>query len=186
MLYPHLWYKFNLHILPKSFGANIQHKYIFWNIYIPQLCARRANRNYPTYIHPPNCLHDVSNQNIYQTDIYSPNCWQYSIQIYISTKLYSPTLQLQLVLAWYIKYQNIYSTDIFSPNCWLHISNKKFSLLKKLKAYKKAFCGQETEPSNICMWLFLFNFNVKCMIYVVQFPSTYQTFATSTPPLLKM
>ena len=77
VLYPHLWYKFNLHILPKSFGANIQHKYIFWNIYIPQLCARRANRNYPTYIHPPNCLHDVSNQNIYQTDIYSPNCWQY-------------------------------------------------------------------------------------------------------------
>ena len=180
--------KIQLTYSPKIVWSKYQKQiYILKYIYSPTLRPKGKQKlpNF-TFIPPTVCM--MYPTRIYIKLTYIPQIVGsiYSIQIYISTKLYSPTLQLQLVLAWYIKYQNIYSTDIFSPSCWLHISNKKFSLLKKLKAYKKAFCGQETEPSNICMWPFLFNFNVKCMIYVVQFPSTYQTFATSTPPLLKM
>ena len=36
------------------------------------ICARRANRNYPNYIHPPNCWHDISNTNIYIQLTYTP------------------------------------------------------------------------------------------------------------------
>ena len=126
---------------------------IYFEIYIfPNSAPEgRTETTQLTFIPPTVCM--MYPTRIYIKLTYIPQIVGsiYSIKIYISTKLYSPTLQLQLVLAWYIKYQNIYSTDIFSPNCWLHISNKKFSLLKKLKAYKKAFCGQETEPSNICM-----------------------------------
>ena len=48
------WYIQYQHIFSKLLAANIRYKYIFLKMYIPQLCARRAHRNPPTYIYPPN------------------------------------------------------------------------------------------------------------------------------------
>ena len=110
---------FNLHIyiLPKLFAAYIQHRYIFQNIYIPQPCARRAHRNYPTYIHPPNCWHDISNTNIYIQRTYIPQIVGsiYSIQIYISTNLYSQTPAPEG--------RTETPTIHPAPKCWPDISN---------------------------------------------------------------
>ena len=62
----------------------------------------------------------------------------YSIQIYISTNLYSPTVYPKGAqkLQQYVQPPSfgliypiptyMYSTDIYSPNCWLHISNNIF------------------------------------------------------------
>ena len=62
-------------------------RYILKYIYSPTM--------HPTYIHPPNCWHDISNTNIYTQLTYIPQIVGsiYSIQIYISTNLYSPTLR---------------------------------------------------------------------------------------------
>ena len=75
----------------------IQYNYIFLKMYIPQLCARRAHRNPPTYIYP---------QIVGML---------YPMQIYIFKNVHSLTLCLKGTQ----KPSNLHS----SPKCWHDISN---------------------------------------------------------------
>ena len=52
------------------------YKYVLSKMYISQPCARRANRNYQTYILPPRVgmIYPIPT---YSTDTCSPNCWQH-------------------------------------------------------------------------------------------------------------
>ena len=96
---------------------------------------------HPTYIHPPNCWHDISNTNIYTQLTYIPQIVGsiYSIQIYISTNLYSPTLRpkgaqkLQQYMQRDISNTHIYIQLTFIPQivgCIYPITNLYFLNVK--------------------------------------------------------
>ena len=155
--YPTPTYIFNLHILPKLFAAYIQHKDIFWNIYIPQPCTRltfiprTVGMIYPipTYIlnwhiFPKLLAAYIQYKYIFQ-QIYIPqHCAQRAHRN--SNNTCSPQ-----VSAWYIQYPRIYSTDIYSPNFWLHISNNKFIFFKCERHTRRSlFFGWGGEGTPIC------------------------------------
>ena len=138
------------------------------------ICARRANRNYPTYIHPPNCWHDISNTNIYIQLTFIPPIFGSicSIQIYISTNLYSQTLRLKgaqklqqyiqppSVGLIYIQYPHMFSTDIYSPNCWLHICPTRYLYLKNVKGILEGPVWSRIRVvQNICAYMPFLSFH---------------------------
>ena len=85
---------FNLHSSPKCWHDIFNTNIIFKNVYSPTLRPKGAQK--PSNLHSsPKCWHDISNTNIYIQLTYIPQIVGsiYSIQIYISTNLYSPTLR---------------------------------------------------------------------------------------------
>ena len=127
-----------LHILPKLFAAYIQHKDIFWNIYIPQPCTRL------TFIPPTVGMIYPIPTYILNWHIFPKLLAAYIQYKYIFQQIYIPqhcaqrahrnsnnTCSAQ-VLAWYIQYPHIYSTDIYSPNFWQHMFNTNIYFNKSI------------------------------------------------------
>ena len=149
------------YILPKLFAAYIQHKRIFWNIYIPQPCTRltfiprTVGMIYPipTYIlnwhiFPKLLAAYIQYKYIFQ-QIYIPqHCAQRAHRN--SNNTCSPQ-----VSAWYIQYPRIYSTDIYSPNCWLHLSNNKFNFFKcERHTRRSCVVKEQSRPIYMCIHAF--------------------------------
>ena len=168
---------FNWHYIPQIVGSISDTNIYFKKSYSPT-CARMAHRNSPTNTSVGGL---VSNTNIYIQLTYIPQIVGsiYSIQIYISTNLYSPTLRPKgarnsnntcspQVSAWYIQYPRIYSTDIYSPNCWLHLSNNKFNFFLNVKGILEGpVWSRNKAVQYICAYMPFLSFHHFEQFYVV-------------------
>ena len=125
-------------IVCSIYPTTVTQRYILKYIYSPTMRPKGTQKLTNLHSSP----HDISNTNIYiQLTFIPPIVGSiYSIQIYISTNLYSQTLRPKGAqkLQQYIQPPSVgliypivlatptymYSTDIYCPNWWLHISNK--------------------------------------------------------------